>query len=167
MNKKILLSCFSGAILLFALSVVATRGGAEPSPITHLEGVRAEYVDLSGNWYHIDTTCHLINTSFTTPIVLGDVLVLGPDGRRDVIATHTALNGTVLMPLGELRLAIDSSIPGVLPQTSVDATGVRTVVFAWDGATGSLNLSAVLERHPHSGTDPREHLVVEGYEVVF
>jgi len=146
---------------------VLALGAPAPPPTVHLDGVRAEYIDLSGNDWHLDTTCHLINTSLTTPLVLQDVQILGPGGRTDVIATYAGLSGTSLPPLGELRLAIDGSIPGVTPLTAVGTHGVRNVIFAWKGPAEALNLTAVLERYAPSSVDDRAHIVASGYEVTY
>jgi len=149
----------TGGLFTMAHSASSAAG------LLNVTGVRAQYVDLDGNLPHVDTTCHLINTDLMAPIVLRNVRVLGPGGRVDVLANLTSLDGTVLPPLGELRIPIDSSIPGLLPQTTLSAPGVRSVMITWEGSPESLNLTAVIERYPPSSVDRRAHIVADGYAV--
>lgn len=163
--KSPLALVFAGLLLIGAGSSFMLLSAKPDSAELKLMGVRAEFVDLDGNHWHMETTCHLINRNLGQPIVLREILILGPGGRQDVIAKYGGLNGTVVEPLGEVRLNIDSNIPGVLPQTTVDAHGVRNVIVAWEGPDGALNLTAVLERYPPSNDIHRAHVVARGYEV--
>lgn len=167
MKRKTLLVCFLSSTFLLAAFSMMTSGASSESADVHLKGVRAQYVDLSGNRWHMDTTCHIINSSATTALVLQSIQILGPDGRQDLIATYEGLHGTVVQPLGELRLAIDSSIPGVVPQIRVGDPGVRNIIVGWQGPAAALNLTAVIERYPPSSVDDRVHVAVDGYDVTF
>ncbi len=168
---------FSLGSLLVVLVVSLWSLGASASPalvvgtqtqsvVPRLMGVRAEYEDLSGNHPHTNTTCFLVNKSFTQPITIQVVSVLGPGGRTDLLGNHPTIQGTVIEPLGELRIPIDNSIPGVVPQVSADAHGVRTVYVRWTGPQGALNLSATILRHPTGQIDVRDRVLEQGFEVI-
>lgn len=145
---------------------VQVAGGGSGT-VANLKAIRAEYVDLDGNHYHEDTLCFLRNQSATDPIVLREVFVLGPGGLQDVMGVGTALVGTVIEPLGEVRFWIDDGIAGVAPQTSVSATGVRTAVFSWLGPHDALRLTGKIQRSNHSSSNdhPDVHFPVEGYDL--
>ncbi|MCB9913666.1 MAG: hypothetical protein H6828_00795 [Planctomycetes bacterium] len=153
------------ALLLTGLAVLRAQAAAPTSPF--LTGVRVESVDLAGNGWHLETTCHLTNRSLSTPIVLGDLQVLGPGGRTDVLATSSAFNGRSLPALAELRVAVDGTLfPGLAPQTSEAAPGARTLVVAWTGAPEALELTGVLKRYPPSDVDQQVHVQTRGFAVL-
>lgn len=159
-----------GAILLLvalALGAAAASGGAATPATgsTHMMGVRVQYLDLSGNHHHTDCEVHLVNTSRSLPITIKQFVVLGPGGITDVIGRAPHLNGATIAPLGELRVPIDTTIPGVTPQTALGAHGVRNAVVHWSGLSFGLKLEARQSRYPHFEPGERFHWISEGYEI--
>lgn len=147
--------------------MAALVGFALPHPASNgfSTAVRAEYVDRAGNWEHIETTVHMVNRSATRAITLDQVVVIGEGGRLDVLGVHPSAAGTVIPPLGEYRLEVSSSIPGVLPQTSLDANGVRHVVAVWEGPAGALDLTSTIRWYWPGGWERRTHVIAQGFAV--
>ncbi|MDA1264561.1 MAG: hypothetical protein O2816_05705 [Planctomycetota bacterium] len=169
MNTKLLIAGLTSALALTCISnglFGGTPGAGPPSDGPHLKGIRAEYEDLAGNWPHTDTICYVVNKSLTQPLRVEQVTVLGPGGRSDVLGVYPGVAGRVLEPLEELRLFIDDSIPGVVPQLGEEDHGVRSVLVEWYGPTEALRLSGTILREPHSVlNDPRTTIVVHGYDL--
>lgn len=169
MNTNRLIAGLTSALALTCISaslVGGTQVPVSPSAARHQKGIRAEYEDLAGNWPHTDTVCYVVNKSLTRAIRLENVLVLGPGGLSDVLGVHSAVIGTVLKPLEELRLFIDDSIPGVVPQLAEEDHGVRSVLVEWSGPADALRLSGTILREPHSVlNDPRTTIVVHSYDL--
>lgn len=159
------------AVLVLAatsLALVGSRAAqAEPRAAqSHVFGVRAEYVELSSNLPVTYTTCHLANRSVSSPIVIDSVRALGPGGRDDLLAGAPSLAGVVIPPLGQLRFGVRSSIFGGLqPQTSSNGAGARTVVVAWTGAEGTLDMTSVIVRYPTGSVDRRTSVTARAFEV--
>lgn len=128
--------------------------------------VRAQYVDLSGNWWHVDTNCIIMNTSALFPITLKNIYVLGPNGITNILANYAGFVGTTIQPLGQFQFPIDSAtIPGIIPQIAWADSGVRSVVVSWSGPSDAMKLTSVTEQWwPGSQTD-RMHVRAEGHDL--
>jgi hypothetical protein len=178
-NPILLLSLFGTVLLLLGFSGTTSQGSqrrtseslfgsSAANGLYRATGVRAEFVDLSGNWPHTDTQVHIVNTSATTQLTLREVHVLGPNGVKSVIAIYWGLVNKIVPPLGQVDLHIDRGIPGVVPQTSPSGSGVRNIVVVWAGPTDALNLSATIRRSRHNGThEDMSRVIAEGYDVKF
>jgi hypothetical protein len=113
--------------------------------------VRAQYVNLAGNLGTFHTTCFITNNR-VQPITLKDVYVLGPGGSTTILATYTGLASVSVPPLGQVRLTIDNStISGLVAETSLGGSGVKSVVVGWHGPPDALDLTAVIERNDCCG----------------
>ncbi len=168
MKSRTIVISLTGLLALTGISSLL-QGRAAPSTLPSLgqaRGVRAEFEHLYGNNAHTESICYVKNTSLTQDITLMRVIVLGPGGASDIIAFDTATSGTVVPPLGELRIFIDDSIPGVEPQTTEEGHGVRSVVIEWSGAHDAMYLSAIINRHAYNGNHgDRETLVIHSYDI--
>jgi len=172
---------FAAAVCLLPLALLgpATVSGQDLATLTgglppaggggggyNYTAVRAEYVDLSGNRDEVDTSCYLINKSSSQLIVLHDVLVVGEGGTQQVLGLDTSHRGQVLRPLGSVELPIDSTIPGVKPETEIGQKGVASVIVSWAGPAGALELSAVIHLEQPGNLDNRTRFEVKGYDLV-
>jgi len=95
-------------------------------------------------------------------IVLKQVLVVGPGGMGATTVTYNGLFGQILSPLASIDLAIDTSIPGVVLETTPGGPAVRQVVVVWDGDAEAVDLSASINSHYYSELRTRTEVMEHG-----
>lgn len=160
---SLLIVLFSAAA--WAITPTSPAAVVASGPDTITTAVRVEYVALAGNNPRTDTVCHLVNRSIGGAITIERITVLGAGGRTDVLGSNVFIASTVIRPLGEHRVVVNSSIPGLLPQTSVNANGARVLLVEWSGPSDALQLSATIVRFATGQTDMRAHVIERGFQL--
>lgn len=128
-------------------------------PGLHAAVVRAEYANFNGREAY--TVCRLANLSVSQNLVLKQVVVLGAGGVGSVMTVYNGLFDQTLPPLGSLELRLDNSIPGVVQQ-STTGSGVRQVVFLWDGDAEAMHLTASIESWLQTNLWTRSEVIEQG-----
>jgi hypothetical protein len=137
-----------------AISLIGSTATASPpamggpATLPRIAAVRAQVYDNPNATPEVGTTCTVINISARSPVTLGIVTVLGPGGRADAMAQINAHAGTVIEPLGVYEFVIDTSVPGVVAQTSIGGYGVRSITVEWDGNSFGVQLSSEFTLNP-------------------
>jgi hypothetical protein len=160
-----------GSLLVVTSLFAAARGGSTqgppPSVLAGILGpgnnaavVRAEFADV--NFRTARTLCRLSNTTASRSVVLKQVLVVGPGGIGAPTVTYNGLFGQILAPLASVDLAIDTSIPGVVLETTPGGPAVRQVVVVWDGDAEAVDLSASINSHYYSELMTRTEVMEHG-----
>lgn len=153
-------------VLISSLGILLSLG-AKPKRISSVRNVSAvevnHYTELGGHRIH--SWCSLVNTSRTNPITIEQLLLVGDGGANQVLANLTTIAGTVIAPLGEVRILVDDSIAGVPSPLGRGASGVRNAIVRWTGPEDSMRLTALHENFRPSNSGQRSAWTSIGYTV--
>lgn len=167
MKKTNSILALMATVILLGSSTATPAGQAPQGPCICHKIVRTDYIDLSGNHPHSNTYCEIFNASHTTPISITDIWVLGAGGTNDIRAWYTGLYGQVVPPLGRIRFGVNNTtMPTLIPQTSVGNHGVANVVVGWTGGTmDGVILTSNTVRVSNGSQDDRTEVHYVGYPV--
>ena len=149
-----------GAVLPIVFQAATAAGD-------HFKAVRAEYVVEQPTSGSIETELVITNTSATKWVKLKDLVVLGRNGLRTVLAVHRGHRGTLVPPLGQVMILVDRKL-GVAPRgKSVprSARDVASTVLAWEGPADAVKLSAIIRER--AGSAFFGSSVEDGYDLTF